>query len=177
MAGNILPTERVGDNETSIMTTKRKPTPNKRLARPPPLPPSEGIQPEPDTLAGLCEKLVAVSDRQSRIRTAENIRRVMQEGIREGIAEAANAKSALPLAPVGGFGFATAGMYTLAPGVSRGDVQDQLNARLSQLRALLQLTCGGRAESFSSLNEDLQDGYHWACASMAWECEDLAKLL
>ena len=160
------------------MTTKRKPSPNKRLARPPPVPPSEGIHPEPgDTLAVLCEKLVAVSDRESRLRTAENIRRVMQNSIREGIAEAANAKPALPLAPDGGFGFATAGMYTLAPGVSRGDVQDQLNARLSQLHALLQLTCGGRAESFSSLNEDLQDGYHWACASMAWECEDLAKLL
>lgn len=57
------------------------------------------------------------------------------------------------------------------------DLQNVIDEKSSQLRALLHHTYGNAGESFRSLNDELQDHYLWACAGMADEIvESLEEL-
>lgn len=68
-----------------------------------------------------------------------------------------------------------AGLYVLHPEAGCSEMRDQLNARLAQLTAMLEMTCGGGRESFARWNDRLQDDYLWACAMLARECKELAE--
>ena len=47
---------------------------------------------------------------------------------------------------------------------------DALTKKLAQLHAMLFTTYGDAQESFSSLSDELQDNFMWACSDMAEEC-------
>ena len=56
-------------------------------------------------------------------------------------------------------------------------VIDQLQARSSQLHAMLALTYGAGHKNFQQYSDEIQDSYLWAAANAAQECMDLASLL
>lgn len=75
-------------------------------------------------------------------------------------------------------GFAAVGpFYTLHPDVTPFDVRDQLNARLAQLNAMLEMTHGNGRESFDSWSDEVRDNYLWSCSMLAKECEELTNHL
>lgn len=63
--------------------------------------------------------------------------------------------------------------YLLHGDVTALDAQDQLGARLSQLSAMLTMTCGGGFDSFCQWSEEIQQNYLWACSMLADECKEL----
>ena len=71
-----------------------------------------------------------------------------------------------------GFG-AYSQVYQLRPDVGELDLVDELDAKLTHLRAMLQQTYGGSGESFRNYNNHIQDNYMWACATLADECQVL----
>lgn len=71
--------------------------------------------------------------------------------------------------------FAAAGpFYTLHADATAGDIQDQLSARLSQLSAMLTMTCGAGFKTFSNWSDEIQHDYLWACSMLAEECKGLS---
>lgn len=64
-------------------------------------------------------------------------------------------------------------LYTLHAGATSLDVQDQLSARLSQLQAMLTMTCGTGFETFNNWSDPIKDNYLWACSMLADECKEL----
>jgi hypothetical protein len=76
-----------------------------------------------------------------------------------------------------GFDFSPSPIYTLDPTVNPFNVHDQLNARLTQLTSMTTMLTGEGADVFHGWNDDIQDGYLWAIATMVKECEELAALL
>lgn len=76
------------------------------------------------------------------------------------------------------FSFTAAGaLYSVSEKASRGDVRDQLSARLGQLHAMLTITYGAGAESFDGWSAKIKDDYLWACAMTAKECSELVSLI
>ena len=72
--------------------------------------------------------------------------------------------------------FAASGpFYMLHADATVGDVHDQLDARLSQLRAMLTMTCGGGFETFNNWSDEIKQNYLWACSMLADECESLIR--
>ena len=70
--------------------------------------------------------------------------------------------------------FASSGpFYTLHADATALDVQDQLNARLSQLQAMLTMTCGGGFETFNNWSDEIKQNYLWGCSMLADECKEL----
>ncbi len=70
--------------------------------------------------------------------------------------------------------------FTVCPGIysiatdDKGQLADQLNARLAQLSALLNAIEGDSDEDgFWSLNVAIRNNYLWACQSLADECRAL----
>lgn len=61
------------------------------------------------------------------------------------------------------------------------DLQDKLDTKARQLRALLHQTYGQAGDEFRTTSPDLQDDYLWACADIAdeiWESlRELGKRL
>lgn len=53
------------------------------------------------------------------------------------------------------------------------DLMDKLGAKLVQLDALLARTYGEEGDTLRGCSGDIQDNYHWACSSMASECNAL----
>lgn len=54
----------------------------------------------------------------------------------------------------------------------QADLMNRVSGLSMKLHALLSNTYGGSGESFRDLNDDLQDAYLWACASLAGELEN-----
>jgi hypothetical protein len=54
-----------------------------------------------------------------------------------------------------------------------GDAFDTLTAKLAQLQAMLNMTYGNSAETFSAMNDKLRDSYLWACTALVDDCVDL----
>ena len=52
---------------------------------------------------------------------------------------------------------------------------DTLTKKLAQLQAMLLMTYGEARESFSYMNDALQDNFLWACSDMADECLTLSR--
>lgn len=69
------------------------------------------------------------------------------------------------------------GLYQLQDGASRDDIHNQLNARLGQLVAMLNITYGGGQESYERWSDEIKDNYMWAAAMIAQECQELAEHL
>jgi hypothetical protein len=74
------------------------------------------------------------------------------------------------------FPAAAGALYLLAPRAKQGDVVDQLAARLAQLEALLSVTYGGEGAAFRGMSAELQDGFMWACSSLASEARQLFRI-
>lgn len=68
-------------------------------------------------------------------------------------------------------------LYQLHPDATDRDIRDQLYARLSQLSAMLTITCGDGFETFDSWNSSVKENYLFGCAMMVDECEKLAEHL
>lgn len=68
-------------------------------------------------------------------------------------------------------------IYRLSPTAHKMDIIDQLNARQSQLEAMLAATYSDCGESFRGMPEARQDMFMWACADAAKEVGQLTKLL
>lgn len=64
-------------------------------------------------------------------------------------------------------------LYQLHADATPMDVQDQLNARLSQLSAMLMMTVGAGFETFNDWSDKIKEDYLWACSMLADECKDL----
>ena len=62
------------------------------------------------------------------------------------------------------------GIFNIAPTITTDDLTNYLSARLSHLYSMLAMTYGEAGESFRANNDDIQDGYMWACAALAEEC-------
>lgn len=60
---------------------------------------------------------------------------------------------------------------------ARNVLMNRVSGLSMKLHALLCNTYGGSGESFRSLNDDLQDSYMWACASLAGELEEAVTAL
>lgn len=72
--------------------------------------------------------------------------------------------------------------FTAAPDTyaivgDRLDLEDQLNARVRQLGAMLTMTTGEQGEAFRLLNDELQDSYMGACDSFIREIRQLRKVI
>ncbi|MBU1363952.1 MAG: hypothetical protein KKE51_09045 [Gammaproteobacteria bacterium] len=72
--------------------------------------------------------------------------------------------------------------FTAAPGTyaivgDRLDLEDQLNARVRQLNAMLSMTTGEQGETFRMLNDELQDSFMGACDSFIQEIKQLRKVI
>jgi hypothetical protein len=65
-------------------------------------------------------------------------------------------------------------LYQLRPEASQLDILCQLQARLSQLDAMLTHVTGNGSETFQNWNDRLQDNYLWGCRMITNECKDLA---
>lgn len=77
-----------------------------------------------------------------------------------------------------GFGFTTTvPIYTLAPAAKPLYMRDQLEARLTQLVSMTTMLTGEGADAFHEWNDNIQDGYLWAIATMVHECKELSALL
>lgn len=74
-----------------------------------------------------------------------------------------------------GFAAPASPFYLLHGDVTAMDAQDQLNARLLQLSAMLTMTCGAGFETFSNWSNEVQQNYLWACSMMADECKELSN--
>lgn len=57
------------------------------------------------------------------------------------------------------------------------DIADTLNAKLSQLTAMLAVTYGCGGPTFREFNDEIQDNYMWACSDLADECRELFSAL
>ena len=87
-----------------------------------------------------------------------------------------NSTEQKPSAPA--FTFTAAGsVYQLIKGADKGDISDQLSARLDQIRAMLTLVIGEGGESFRQKSPQIQDNYLWGAAMMLDECKELAAQL
>lgn len=64
-------------------------------------------------------------------------------------------------------------VYAIAPDACLLDVRILLEARIAQLESLLMVTYGEGGEAFRGLNDDLQDGFMWACSYLASEVRAL----
>jgi len=69
---------------------------------------------------------------------------------------------------------ATSGLYQLKDDASQVDIIDHLNARLSQLSAMLTMTCGAGQEHFDLWSDGVKGNYLWAASMIADECKELA---
>jgi len=67
----------------------------------------------------------------------------------------------------------SAEMYQLHADATQADVRDQVEARLSQLCAMLTMTCGGGFETFDNWSDPIKHNYLWACSMLADECKEL----
>ena len=72
--------------------------------------------------------------------------------------------------------------FTASPGLyaivgDRGDMCDQISARLSQLEAMLALTYGDQRETFGNNPDVMQDQFMWACGMMAGEIRQLFETM
>jgi hypothetical protein len=72
-----------------------------------------------------------------------------------------------------GFAAPASPFYRLHEDVTPGDIHDQLEARLSQLDAMLTMTTGAGFESFSNWSNEIKENYLWACSMLAAECKEL----
>lgn len=63
--------------------------------------------------------------------------------------------------------------YRLHEDVTTGDIHDQLEARLSQLDAMLTMTRGSGFETFNNWSDPIKENYLWACSMLAAECKEL----
>lgn len=76
------------------------------------------------------------------------------------------------------FNATTRPLYVLAPGVTANQIGEEVYVRLAQLDAMLTVTFGDTGEVFrSSLSEDAQENYMWACNTMLSEVRELFGLM
>lgn len=68
-------------------------------------------------------------------------------------------------------------LYAISDKADVLDVRNQLDARLSQLNAMLTMIHGHGIDTFDSWSVPVKDNYLWACSMMAKECKDLTGLL
>ncbi|WP_442769859.1 hypothetical protein [Zoogloea ramigera] len=68
---------------------------------------------------------------------------------------------------------ASSPVYVLAPNANRLDVIDQLQARQSQLAALLAMTHGEAGALLHNLSDSLRNDFMWACEMLAAEVQEL----
>ena len=54
---------------------------------------------------------------------------------------------------------------------------DNLTAKLSQLKALLSMTCGGAMDAFNGLTDALRNDYLSACSDLTDDCLSLAAAI
>ncbi|GLT24034.1 hypothetical protein GCM10007933_35050 [Zoogloea oryzae] len=80
-----------------------------------------------------------------------------------------------PAAPT--FGGSYGDLYTIAPNVPDESIENHIENRLYQLRGMLALTYGEGDELLQSLNDDLRQGFMWACAELLDEVMVLHKEL
>lgn len=66
-------------------------------------------------------------------------------------------------------------LYQLRPDATPLDVRDQLDARLSQLAAMLCMTYGAGFETFDNWADSIKENYLGGCAMLAKECEELSR--
>jgi hypothetical protein len=67
--------------------------------------------------------------------------------------------------------FTAAPVYTFISDVDKSDIGNQLDARISQLSALLFNITGEGFDSFNSMNDTVKHNYLWTCESLADECK------
>jgi hypothetical protein len=56
------------------------------------------------------------------------------------------------------------------------NLEDQMNMRIRQLRAMMEVTYGEPGEAFRCMNAEIQDNYLWACTTMVAEIAQLAAV-
>lgn len=69
------------------------------------------------------------------------------------------------------------GIYRLSPDACEIDIIDQLDARQTQLEAMLAMTYCEHSEKFRSMNAATQEAFMWACSAAAREIKQLTELL
>lgn len=72
---------------------------------------------------------------------------------------------------------ATTDVYLISAQATSSSLYDQLTARLSQLKAMLQIVSGQGFETFRLQNEETQGMHLWACRMAADECLDLVQAI
>lgn len=68
-------------------------------------------------------------------------------------------------------------VLAISPGASRFDVSTLIEGKLTQLESMLSVAYGEAGESFRNLDDEIQDNYLWAVASMAQEARALYQTL
>lgn len=73
---------------------------------------------------------------------------------------------------------ATGNVYQIPTDTSRNDMRDQLNAKISQASAMLNmLVSDGGLEHFRCMSDEAQADYLWAISMATDEAKDLIKHL
>ncbi len=68
-------------------------------------------------------------------------------------------------------------IYQLRGNATNAMIQDHLDARLSQLEAMLTMSHGNGFATFDSWSDEIKDNYLWGCAMLATECKELASII
>lgn len=75
------------------------------------------------------------------------------------------------------FGGTHRDLYQIAPNAPASSISNHIQNRLYQLRGMLSLTYGEGDELLQSLNDDLRQGFMWACADLLDEVITLQEAL
>lgn len=117
-------------------------------------------------LATLAAQLVSAADHSAREAVAARILAQLQ-------AAAASTTAPTEPKPQPLRFTSTTGIYGVMPECSAFDLRDQLDARLSQLSAMLTMLCGAGFEGFAQHNQTVQSNILWCCSSLADEAQEL----
>lgn len=68
-------------------------------------------------------------------------------------------------------------IYRLADEAKAGDLFDQVNARMAQLSAMLNLVIAEGSERFGQMSAQIQDDYLWGASMLCDEARDLLRAI
>lgn len=68
-------------------------------------------------------------------------------------------------------------IYRLSTEAKPGDLIDQINARMAQLSAMLNMVIAEGSERFGQMSAEIKDDYLWGCSMLCDEARDLFRAL
>ena len=68
-------------------------------------------------------------------------------------------------------------IYRLADDAKPGDLFDQVNARMAQLSAMLNMVIAEGSERFDQMSAEIKDDYLWGASMLCDEARDLLRAI